>query len=471
VLNWTLAADRSKLPALLSVVVDATFSKLDSYVDKSSDVLKLFSRGVRAGAVGPKSVLAAPVGPECDLIPFELALTRSVHANLQLRNSLLDSSLALQIDKAVAALPVPSISTFNVKQILSSFADRVVEQPLGDIPDTVSSQGCQQYGNEWYSTLPFDDFCTPPTTHWLPLLPQQQLPDGFNPKHIRDNYLDYDRYVSLTKEWFQAEKAGLDHMAAHPTSTRRQHSDHLVIPESQRVPSARGLIFDVDAQGKLALTNFHAPIRSGLNLTMIGLLAKLSSPPPAPHIAPVLQPGHYCDLEMCSDILLGSRLKAVVHTHSLFNPHSLSLADNLAAIESQALDKESKGIATLNDHVSSDPCRYVACGTTERKDQPHNPRVTDNHSDPMYPFNDADGEVVKSLNQANRDSADPPDPKERKPSVPRIASDIMVLRHLGDRTKEAVHLVKLDMAYFFDQLALAPQERWKNHRFLRNLFR
>ena len=59
------------------------------------------------------------------------------------------------------------------------------------------------------------------------------------------------------------------------------------------------------------------------------------------------------------------------------------------------------------------------------------------------------------------------DPDEQNCTVPQIVSDVMVLKHVADRTGQEVFIAKFDMAFFFDQFVLAVQERWKNFRFLR----
>ena len=155
---------------------------------------------------------------------------------------------------------------------------------------------------------------------------------------------------------------------------------------------------------------------------------------------------------MLSDVILGCRLKAPVHTHSVYQRNMLSLAKNVAGIEKQAIQKQQRGIAEVHQHTTYSPSRYVSCGSVERKENPGNPRNTDNHSDPLEAFQDADGVAVESLNTANhrvsqlKEPAVPAgslaperhqqqpftvDPDEQKCTIPQIVSDAMVLRHVG----------------------------------------
>ena len=164
------------------------------------------------------------------------------------------------------------------------------------------------------------------------------------------------------------------------------------------------------------------------------------------------------------------------------------MAKNIAGIEKQAIQKQQRGIAQVYQHTTYSPARYVSCGSVERKDNPGNPRNTDNHSDPLEQTVDADGVALESLNDANLRVSNTPlqailegslppeskqqqpftaDPPEKKCTIPQIVSDAMVLRHVGDKTGEEVFISKFDMAFFFDQFVLAIQERWKNFRFLR----
>ena len=238
----------------------------------------------------------------------------------------------------------------------------------------------------------------------------------------------------------------------------------------------------------MKLTRFHGPIESQFNRLFISHIAGLPHLPSNPG-APLVAPNpRFHDLEMLSDVLLGCRLKAPVHTYSVYNRTMLSLAKNITGIEKQAVQKQQHGIAQVRQHTTYSPARYVSCGSVERKDNPGNPRNTDNHSDPLERSADADGVVLESLNDSNLrvsytplqailDGSSPPeatqqqpfipDPPEQKCTIPQIVSDAMVLRHVGDKIGEEVFISKFDMAFFFDQFVLAIQERWKNFRFLR----
>ena len=132
--------------------------------------------------------------------------------------------------------------------------------------------------------------------------------------------------------WFLRAHQNLDHMSNFPNAEKRLHSARRVEPDSARVPSARGLIFDISADDSVSLADFHATPNSGFNIPFIASFAGVNLPP-SPDAAPTARPGHYRDLVLVSDIVLGCRLNAPVHTHSVFNHHLLSLAKHQHSIE------------------------------------------------------------------------------------------------------------------------------------------
>ena len=102
----------------------------------------------------------------------------------------------------------------------------------------------------------------PPVTSWFPLLPEQQLPMGFQPRFESDLYHNLPVIRQGNDEWFGKELQNLDNMEQHPDALKRLHSDRRVIPESQRVTPAHSFIFDIDASRRVTLTKFHAQIVS-----------------------------------------------------------------------------------------------------------------------------------------------------------------------------------------------------------------
>ena len=119
-------------------------------------------------------------------------------------------------------------------------------------------------------------------TSWYPLLPEQHLPPGFNPEFEDDLYHHLPSVRLQDDAWFEAELANINHMAKYPDALRRLHSDKCVIPESLRVHKARGRIFDILADRRVKLTQFHAPIQSQFNRTFIASIAGITTLPEDP---------------------------------------------------------------------------------------------------------------------------------------------------------------------------------------------
>ena len=476
------------LAGLLQSVTEVAFAKLASFMGPSQSMSVLFSPDVSVGATSAASVAVSASAPEDVLIPFEYAVSRAARSTKHLRAHMLSSDAARVIQAQVDGMGSLCPAAFDVKAVMSSFADRIMDPLIQEVPLSVQSSGCQNFADQYYATLPFDESCLPPATSWYPLLPEQQLPSGFAPEYESDLYHHLPSVRQMNNLWFGEELENMDHMASHPAATRRLHSNRRVIPESQRVPPARGLIFDVSANRRVQITKFHAPITTQFNRPFIAHITGITALPSNPGASLPAQSPLFHDLELLSDVMLGCRLKAPVHTHSVYQRHMLSLAQNITGIEKQAVQKRQRGIADVHQHTTYSPSRYVACGSVIRKDNPGNPRNTDNHSDPLEAFMDEDGCVVESLNDSNHRVSKHPeqavpsrslaperlqqkpftvDPDEQKCTIPQIVSDAMVLKHVGDKTGQEVFISKFDMAFFFDQFVLAIQERWKNFRFLR----
>ena len=153
---------------------------------------------------------------------------------------MLSSEAALTIQARVDGMKALSPASVDVRTIMSSFADRIMDPILQEVPPNVQETGCQSFSDQYYATLPFDESCLHPTTSWYPLLPEQQLPPTFDPEFEEDLYHALPSVRVRSGNWFGEELENVDHMALHPNASSRLHSDRLIVPESIRVPPARG---------------------------------------------------------------------------------------------------------------------------------------------------------------------------------------------------------------------------------------
>ena len=462
---------------ILQLVVTTTIAKTETFV-RMTPSLGLPTENIRWGALAPSTVASQPAAPDLDSTPFTSALHKAETANQALRQALMSTPYATAISQQVAAMRSWSAADLDVHSMLSTWVDRVVPQPLEDVPDSFFSTHAETFSTEALALTPFVSFCDPDVTVWMPLPPNQVATPGFDPDTKADLYHDF-AWVSRTYKGFEyRQQATLASYAELGEAGVRQCNKVVVIPESARVPGAQGRVFHTHTP-KPTLVDFHAPLDTDLNLPFIAHLVGIT--PPKNKAAPLTHTEHvtYRDLELISDLFLGARSKAPMPMHSVFCPHGESLRLNLAAIEDQALDLQHRGYATLHTSIPYSPCRYVSNGTTERKDDPSRPRLTDNKSAPLKPFKDADGVWVTSQNEAYRQHQSPSDaqaapqtslpadPKEKKPALHHIAQDAMTLRHLADNIDEPVYICKFDMASFFDQLPVPHHERHLNLRMLR----
>ena len=223
--------------------------------------------------------------------------------------------------------------------------------------------------------------------------------------------------------------------------------------QQERLPKYRGFIYDNRNPEQLCLLQFDTPIVETIKGSFISSLWR-----------------DYCDQEMLSHLHYGVRFKATDnHLHFRLPPHQESLKQNCRKIHSQFAERVEWGFMTLHEQSPFDPCWYVAQGTTERKDNPDDPRLTDNHSYPHTPV-EAHQEPVVSLNAMSRSHAGlPPNPHEDKHSAPDVMTNAATLRHIADLSGEGVYAVSHDGKFFFDQLQLAPEELYKTVKFVRRL--
>ena len=431
-------------------------------------------------------------------------MARAEAANTALRKALHSPEYAASIQQRVHSMKSWSATELDVQSLLSSWIDRVEPQPLHDIPETFHSGTVEDFSTDELVLVPFVDCCDPDSTTWMPLPPQQVAAAGFDPQSEADLYESFSSVSATIDDFEHKQQATLSSYAALGEAGVRVSNRVAVVPESTRVPPARGKVYCLTTPVP-TLVDYHAPLDTDLNLPFIAHIVGIT--PPCDKSAPLAHSHNatFPDLELVSDVFLGARSKAHMPMHSVFCPHGESLRLNLSAIEDQALDLETRNYATLHVKRPYSPCRYVSNGTTERKDDPSRPRLTDNKSAPLKPFKDADGVEVTSQNhayrqqqkqaptQAQADSCGtvptstpanlketrsasspiatpagfPADPKERKPGLHHIAMDAMLLRHVADKTGEPMYICKFDMASFFDQLPIPHHERHLNLRMLR----
>ena len=251
--------------------------------------------------------------------------------------------------------------------MLSSWIDRVLPQPLDDVPAAFRSQGVERFDQADRINIPFVSFCDPDHTEWMPLPPRQEPHPTFTPLSEADTYNDFATIEKQREEWEVDEQRSLASYATLKDKGVRYQKRIFVIPQSARRPEVQHLVYDVRTSPP-TLVDFHAPLDTDINLPFIASLLHFVPPQSKDWPLQLSNPPTYPDMELVSDLFLGARSKAPMQWQSVFCPHGESLRLNLPAAEKQALLLEKRSYASLHDRYAYSPCSYVSNGTTERKD-------------------------------------------------------------------------------------------------------
>ena len=127
-------ADSSQLTGLLRCVSDVAFAKLSSFMAPCSSMSTLFSSEVMVNAVSGASVAVSASAPSSALIPFEYAVQRAARSTRHLRAAILSSEAAHTIQAQVHDMQALCAASVDVKAIMSSFTDRIMDPILQEVP-------------------------------------------------------------------------------------------------------------------------------------------------------------------------------------------------------------------------------------------------------------------------------------------------------------------------------------------------
>ena len=336
---------------------------------------------------------------------------------------------------------------------LSTFADAVGDpakvSTLLDVPPQQQRQSLSEGDARWARERFSPPVPSPPTDPLPPPTPQPQPPPNFQPTSLRD-LLSPEAWVRLQR-FLVANKLDMEEIRAHgAAASRRFKPTPLVLAQSDLVPAARGIIWDLRKanQGIVVPVDFTAPIVSDLNLDLLEALLR-DSP----------------DKELIGHMRLGAHFKSELALHTVLLPHMDSIGDNFDLVSKELERLQGKGWHEVYGNIPFFPVRLMPNGTVARKLEAARPRRTTNLSAPHRALVDADGEPVVSLNAAIK----APDasgrsrfPKERKPTVCAKLHDLAILKHLAWLVGDAVFGFCLDFADFFSQIAVAPAFQWLN---------
>ena len=173
------------------------------------------------------------------------------------------------------------------------------------------------------------------------------------------------------------------------------------------------------------------------------------------------------DQELYSMMVHGIRFQADIDEQFVVLPHLLSLADAFGSVQKELRRFEALGWVVLYCDVPFWPMRASPQGCTPRKYEPWRYRRTSDVSAPHTLLFDSDSVPVVPINVAAVhprwvDGVCYHVPKEHKPTPRQAMRDLTILLHSASLTGEHVYLFTDDIADYFNQFRLAPEEEWKN---------
>jgi len=447
----------------LRFAAEIALERMRMFIGPSHALAEVLSNPFKTGKSGTVMLRTTKLGEQSDSIPFQDAVRLSLQADNRLRAKLEDpiTMVEFEHDKAECLERAGhTFSEYGEWGTPADWASRIELLDLTDVPEHMR-QPIPVFDDPELLSLPFCDRCCPPTTEWLPLTTNQTVDEAWlqSLSSRRGLYVQQNT-VTLQHDWLQSQAQQCEHYVEHKHEATRSHNVTHVSAESLRHPNARGKIFDTSVAGKVALVQFDKPKNMHLNKDFI--FRVLQDTP---------------DQEILSMIMLGFRLKAPLHTHSVYMPHGEALALAYEQLEQQMLSQEVLGMVDFYDQPPVDPMRLVSHGAVARGDDltvsetlplGENPRLTDNHSAPHHETIDIDGHHVVPLNVAHKtDAVFPPNPHEEKPSIMSKSRSASILLHLAHKTGLPLRAIKADAKYFYNQLEVANEDIWKLCRVLR----
>ena len=352
---------------------------------------------------------------------------------------------------------------------VAEYADRVNCSSFSDAPASLQVHDNDAIDEAWarerFSTV----LLPPPTQALPPIVAQPQT--SFRPSSVRDLLLPaaHTRLI----HWLRANARDIQDMLTNGAASKRPHKPKpLVLGQSEFVPEARGLVWDLRgaARGVIVPLDFAAAPVHDLN---IGRLQHLLGDCP--------------DKELIDHLVRGVDFKAELPLQAVFLPHMTSLAPHVALVE-----REIERLVDCKWHeilpsVPFLPMRLNPNGAVVRKLEQLRPRRVENASADGHrggrPLVDADGVPVRSLNEAVGIQAEAPDgddhtlglaaepcealverkwPKETKPAVLDKVHDLAVLRFAARIFDEDLVGFVVDFKDYFNNFPVNARYLWVN---------
>ena len=209
----------------------------------------------------------------------------------------------------------------------------------------------------------FSRVLRPPVT--LPLPPEPQVKQtSWSPGTVAD--LMTPSALERLKSWLSSNLQDIEDMRTNGTSSARQFKPHpLILSESDMVPEARGVIWDLRNPESIVPLDYSTKLSSDLHLDFLRVL--MSSCP---------------DKELRDHILRGAHFKADLPMQTVLLPHMKSLAGRVDLVQKEIERLRGLGWHDVFDTIPFFPCRIMPNGAVARKLEPDRFRRTTNASAP-----------------------------------------------------------------------------------------
>ncbi len=352
---------------------------------------------------------------------------------------------------------------------VAEYAERVHGTGFTDAPASLHTHDLDALDEAW-AREHFSPVLLPPRTQALPpITPQRST--SFKPARVGD-LLEPAAHARLT-QWLRANVQDIQDMLSNGSASKRPHKPKpLVLSQSDFVPEARGLVWDLRgaSQGIIVPLDFLAAPRHDLNVEQLQHLLR-DCP----------------DRELMDHIVRGVDFKAELPLQTVLLPHMASLAPHVGLVE-----REIERLISCNWHeifpnVPFLPLRLNPNGAVVRKLEQLRPRRVENASADghrgAHPLVDSEGVPVRSLNDAvgiqsemsailerapeECTEATEPEtarkwPKETKPAVLDKVHDLAVLRYAARVFNEDLVGFVVDFKDYFNNFPVNARYLWVN---------
>ena len=465
-LRGTAVAD----PATRSVVSASMFTKPSALLPDS--ILDSSEEGVvfKFGASAARSVIRRPLLDSEQSPPAWRALNAMAKAD----RCLIDSILA-DVERG--------------DSLLEGWAEQVCPLNVAEVPEGLMA-ALPDFSDPKLDFVALTTVPRPIRTPWLPLPPLQPPAPSDAPACPRSplemllpaGRLKLEEWLSSTRRDLASIQRQLADGVPASEVRREQVEPAVAIGQSELHAWARDRVWDCTRlrSSCCIVADFQPPIETETHLNLVEMRRRLWA---------------YPDQTLVANLLEGARLDADVELQTVLIRHLASLPLGFASVQKELRRLQQLKWYDFFDSLPYWPMYLNGQGATARKLEPDRFRRTTEGGGPRQPTFDASGLQAISINDAShirhmpqyfyrdlrpaflawlsqRGLPAPPDsgesgrqfskwPKERKPTLAELMRDMAVFKRAAAVIGHPTYGFGDDAKDYFNQLFMAPSERWK----------